>query len=194
MINDLSNKILKMKNKNLVRRILPLTIVSVIGILGLTITINMITKTKNSAEFDIVAQATKYLPASLEEPESATYLATGSDELEAKKNDTESNKNESVTIVARNPYKFWIFRYVFDKLEYDYKTPLSMISNATLQNARDGSEKVIIIVDRDLKKVVSGEELPLTSNAETKAEQISELYNNTKTVAKTRNSEIRTNY
>ena len=113
----------------------------------------------------------------MENPESATYLATGSDELGAKKNDTDSSKKESVTIVARNPYKYWIFRYVFDKLEYDYKTPLSMISNATLQNARDGSEKILIIVDTDLKKVISGEELPRTSNAETKVEQISELYN-----------------
>ena len=54
--------------------------------------------------------------------------------------------------------------------------------------------RILIIADEDLRKVVSGEELPLTSNAEIKAERISDLYNNTKTVEKTHNVEVRINY
>ena len=170
MINDLSAKI--MMNKKLVRRILPLAIVSAIAIFGFTITTSKIIENKNSADFDVIAHVTRYLPASNEELNFAAYLATGSDELEAKSFDTEGSKNEPVTIVGGNPYRFWIFKYVFDKLGYDYKTPRNMVSNATLENARDGSEKILIIADEDLRKVVSGKELPQTSKAEMKAERI----------------------
>jgi hypothetical protein len=54
--------------------------------------------------------------------------------------------------------------------------------------------KKFSIADEGMRKVVLGEELPRTSEAEIKAERISELYNNTKTVTKTHNVEIRTNY
>jgi hypothetical protein len=192
MIIDLSDRLTR--NKKLTHKILPLAIVSAMGIFGLTITTNMIIKTENSAEFDVIAHATQYLPPSTEELDFSNYFATGSDEVESKSNDTKGIKNEPVTIVGPNPYKFWIFKYVFDKLGYDYKTPLKMISIATLENVRDGSEKILIIADEDLRKVVSGEELPRTSKAEIKAERISDLYNNTKTVAKTHNVEIRINY
>jgi Dolichyl-phosphate-mannose-protein mannosyltransferase len=192
MINDLSAKI--MMNKKLVRRILPLAIVSAIAIFGFTITTSKIIETKNSADLDIIAHVTRYLPASNEELNFAAYLATGSDDLEAKSFDTEGIKNEPVTIVGGNPYRFWIFKYVFDKLGYDYKTPRNMVSNATLEDARDGSEKILIIADEDLRKVVSGTELPRTPKAEIKAERIADLYNYTKTVAKIHNVEIRINY
>jgi hypothetical protein len=69
-----------------------------------------------------------------------------------------------------------------------------MISKATLENAKDGSEKILMIADEGMRKIVSGEELPRTSKAEIKAERLSDLYNNTKIVAKTHNKEIRTNY
>jgi hypothetical protein len=45
-----------------------------------------------------------------------------------------------------------------------------------------------------MRKIATGEELPRTSKPEIKAERISELYNGTKTVAKTHKVEIRTNY
>jgi hypothetical protein len=192
MINDLSAKI--MMNKKLVRRILPLAIISAIAIFGFTITTSKIIETKNSADLDIIAHVTRYLPASNEKLNFAAYLATGSDDLEAKSFDTEGIKNEPVTIVGGNPYRFWIFKYVFDKLGYDYKTPRNMVSNATLEDARDGSEKILIIADEDLRKVVSGKELSQTPKAEIKAERIADLYNYTKTVAKIHNVEIRINY
>jgi Dolichyl-phosphate-mannose-protein mannosyltransferase len=192
MIADLSEKV--MKNKKLVRRVLPFAIISAIGIFGLVSTTSLIVKARNSSDFDVIANVTRYLPASNEELGFAAYLATGNDGLDDISSNTKGIKNEPVTIVARNQYKFWIFKYVFDKLGYDYKTPFHMISNATLENARDGSEKILIIADEDLKKVVSGEELPRTPKAEIKAERISNLYNSTKTVAKTHNVEIRINY
>jgi hypothetical protein len=108
--------------------------------------------------------------------------------------DTKGSRSEPVTIVGSNPYKFWILKYAFDKLGYDYKTPRNMISNATLENARNNSELVLIIADEDLRKVVSGKELPRTPDAKIKVERISNLYNNTKIVAKTHNVDIRTNY
>jgi hypothetical protein len=69
-----------------------------------------------------------------------------------------------------------------------------VIGNATLENAKVGSEKVLIIANESMRKIVTVEELPRTSEAEIKAERISELYNGTKTVAKTHEVEIRTNY
>jgi hypothetical protein len=185
MIKVLSDKIAD--NIKSARRILPLAIVSIITILGLTITTSMIVKTMNSADFDVIARVTQYLPASNEN-------AAVSEGSEIKTNQIMSGENEPVTIVARDPYKFWIFKYVFDNLGYDYKTPRNMIGNATLENAKVGSEKVLIIADESMRKIVTGEELPRTSEAEIKAERISELYNGTKTVDQTRNVEIRTNY
>jgi hypothetical protein len=41
---------------------------------------------------------------------------------------------------------------------------------------------------------VSGEELPRTSKAEIKAERLSDIYDNSETVAKVHKVEIRTNY
>src|SRR5829696_7114876 len=180
MIKDVSDKITD--NKISARRILPLTIVSIITILGLTITTSMIVKTMNSADFDVIALVTKYMPAS------------NGNAAEQKSNQIMNGKNEPVTVVARDPYKFWIFKYVFDKLGYDYKTPLSMIGNATLENAKDGSGKILIIADETMRKVVTGAELPRTSKAEIKADRISYLYNYTRTVEKNHNVEIRTNY
>jgi hypothetical protein len=69
-----------------------------------------------------------------------------------------------------------------------------MISKATFENAKGGSEKILLITDEGMRKVVLGEELPRTAKAEIKNERISEPYNNTKTIAKTHNVEIRTNY
>jgi hypothetical protein len=192
MIKGLSDWITR--DKKLTHRILPLIMVSAVGIIGLTITTSIIIKTENSAEFDIVAHATKYLPASNEELDFAAYFATGNDGSQAISDGTKGIKNEPITIVGQNPYRFWIFKYVFDRLGYDYKTPRNIISNDTLENARDGSEKVIIIADEGLREIVSGKELPQTPKAEIKAERISDLYNITKTVAKTHNVEIRTNY
>jgi hypothetical protein len=45
-----------------------------------------------------------------------------------------------------------------------------MISKATLENAKGRSEKILLIADEGMRKVVLGEELPRTSKAEIKAE------------------------
>ena len=51
-----------------------------------------------------------------------------------------------------------------------------------------------MIADENMQKIVSGEELPRTSKAEIKAERLSDIYDNSKTVAKVHKVEIRTNY
>ena len=187
MITDLSDKIAK--NKKLIRKILPLAVVSVIAIYGLTITAGMVGKARNSTELAVLALATQHLPVDAERPTSIN----DNGELETTSDGTTSSNDENVTIVG-NSRQFWIFQYIFDKIGYDYKSKFNMISKATLEDAKDGSEKVLMIADDGLKKIVSGEELPRTSKAEMKAERLASLYNSTETVGRTRNVEIRTNY
>ena len=187
MITDLSDRIAK--NRELTRRILPLVVVSVIAIFGLTITTGMIGKARNSTELAVVALATQHLPRDAERPTSTRDM----DGLETISDGTKSAEDENVTIVG-NSRQFWIFQYIFDKIGYDYKSKFNMISKATLENAKDGTEKILIIADEGLKKIVSGEELPRTSKAEIKAERLADLYNSTETVGRSRSVEVRTNY
>jgi hypothetical protein len=76
------------------------------------------------------------------------------------------------TFLIRNSRQFWIFQncIFFDKPRYDYKSKFNMISKATLENAKGRSEKILLIADEGMRKVVLGEELPRTSKAEIKAE------------------------
>ena len=69
-----------------------------------------------------------------------------------------------------------------------------MVSKKTLENVKDGSENMLMIADENMRKIVSGEELPRTSKPEIKAERIADLYNNSNTVANVHKVEIRTNY
>jgi hypothetical protein len=85
-------------------------------------------------------------------------------------------------------------QYVFDKLDYDYKSPNNMVSKRALEGIEDGSEKVLMIADENMRKIVSGEELPRTSKAEIKAERLKDIYDNSKIVANVHKVEIRTNY
>jgi hypothetical protein len=183
MISDLSDRI--MKNKKLVHKVLPIAIISAIAIFGLASTTSLIVKARNSSYFDVIALATEYLPKD-DEKLNIADASGGSATID-------SSENEHVTIIGTSR-QFWIFQYVFDKLGYDYKSPNNMVSKMTLRNANDGSEKILMIADENMRKIVTGEELPRTSKPEIKAERISELYNGTKTVAKTHEVEIRTNY
>ena len=178
MIADISDRI--MKNKKLVHKILPIAIISAIAVFGLISTTSLIVKSRNSSYFDIIALVTKYLP---EDPEKLNIATDG----------IATKGDEHVTVIGTSK-QFWIFQYVFDKLGYDYKSPNNMLSKMKLEDAREGSEKVLMIADENMQKIVTGKELPRTSKAEIKAERLSDLYNNTKTVAKTHKVEIRTNY
>jgi hypothetical protein len=187
LIQDLSDKL--MHNKKLVRRILPFAIISAIGVFGLVSTTSLIAKARNSSDFDVLASVAQHLPQDSEK----VRIASNSHGSELESDDIKSSKNEHLTFIGTSKH-FWIFQYVFDKLEFDYKSPNNMISKRTLENVKDGSEKVLMIADENMRKIVSGEELPRTSKAEIKAERISDLYNNSKTVAKVHKVEIRTNY
>jgi hypothetical protein len=185
LIGDLSEKV--MKNKKLVRRILPFAIISAIGIFGLVSTTSLIVKARNSSDFDVIASVVQYLPQGLEKPN----IAGNSQGLESVSEDLTNSKN--VTIIGTSRH-FWILQYVFDKLDYDYKSPNNMVSKKTLEGIEDGSEKVLMIADENMRKIVSGEELPRTSKAEIKAERLADIYDNSKTVANVHKVEIRTNY
>jgi hypothetical protein len=185
LIADLSEKV--MKNKKLVRRILPFAIISAIGIFGLVSTTSLIVKARNSSDFDVIASVVQFLPQGLEKLD----IAGNSQGLESVSEDLTNSEN--VTIIGTSRH-FWILQYVFDKLEYDYKSPNNMLSKKTLEGVEDGSEKVLMIADENMQKIVSGEELPRTSKAEIKAERLADVYDNSKTVANVHKVEIRTNY
>jgi hypothetical protein len=187
LIQDLSDKL--MHNKKLVRRILPFAIISAIGVFGLVSTTSLIAKARNSSDFDVLASVAQHLPQDSEK----VRIASNGHGSELESDDIKRSKNEHLTFIGTSKH-FWIFQYVFDKLEFDYKSPNNMISKRTLENVKNGSEKVLMIADENMRKIVSGEELPRTSKAEIKAERISDLYNNSKTVAKVHKVEIRTNY
>ena len=121
----------------------------------------------------------QYLPEGIEK----TNIAGNSQGLESVSDRPVSSKDENVTIIGTSRH-FWILQYVFDKLGYDYKSPNNMVSKKTLEGIEDGSEKVLMIADENMRKIVSGEELPRTSKAEIKAERLADIYDNSKTVLK----------
>ena len=64
LIGDLSERV--MRNKRLVRRILPFAIISAIGIFGLVSTTALIVKARNSSDFDVIANVVQHLPGNIE--------------------------------------------------------------------------------------------------------------------------------
>jgi hypothetical protein len=187
LIGDLSEKV--MRNRRLARRILPFAIISAIGIFGLLSTTSLIVKARNSSDFDVIASVVQYLPDANGRP-NAVENNPG---LQSENDGPLSSDNGHVTIIGTSRH-FWILQYVFDRLDYDYKSPNNMVSKKTLEGIEDGTERVLMIADENMQKIVSGEELPRTSKAEIKAERLSDIYDNSKTVAKVHKVEIRTNY
>jgi Dolichyl-phosphate-mannose-protein mannosyltransferase len=187
LIGDLSEKV--MRNRRLARRLLPIAIISAIGIFGLLSTTSLIVKARNSSDFDVIASVVQYLPDANGSPnviENSLGPQSGNEE-------PLSGEDGHVTIIGTSRH-FWILQYVFDRLDYDYKSPNNMVSKKTLEGIEDGTERVLMIADENMQKIVSGEELPRTSKAEIKAERLSDIYDNSKTVAKVHKVEIRTNY
>jgi hypothetical protein len=187
LIGDLSERV--MRNKRLVRRILPFAIISAIGIFGLVSTTALIVKARNSSDFDVIANVVQHLPGNIEK----VNIVENSQGLDSTGYKPVSSGDENVTIIGTSRH-FWILQYVFDKLGYEYKSPNNMISKKTLEGIEDGTEKVLMIADEYMRKIVSGEELPRTSKAEIKAERLSDVYDNSNTVSKVHRVEIRTNY
>jgi hypothetical protein len=187
LIGDLSEKV--MKNRRLARRILPFAIISAIGIFGLLSTTSLIVKARNSSDFDVIASVVQYLP----DANGRLNLVESSSGVQSENDEPLSGDNGHVTIIGTSRH-FWILQYVFDRLDYDYKSPNNMVSKKTLEGIEDGTERVLMIADENMQKIVSGEELPRTSKAEIKAERLSDIYDNSETVAKVHKVEIRTNY
>ena len=120
LIQDLSDKL--MHNKKLVRKILPFAIISAIGIFGLVSTTSLIAKVRTSSDFDVLASVAQHLPEDAE----IVRIASNSHGSELESDDTKSSKNEHLTIIGTSKH-FWIFQYVFDKLEYVAPIPVAPI-------------------------------------------------------------------
>jgi hypothetical protein len=187
LIGDLSERV--MRNRRLARRILPFAVISAIGIFGLLSTTSLIVKARNSSDFDVIAAVVQYLPDAIGRPN----VVENNPGLQSENEESLRGENGNVTIIGTSRH-FWILQYVFDRLDYDYKSPNNMVSKKTLEGIEDGTERVLMIADENMQKIVSGEELPRTSKAEIKAERLSDIYDNSKTVAKVHKVEIRTNY
>lgn len=103
LIAGLSNKF---RNKN-IQQVLPLAIISGIGIFGLTSTIMLVTTDVSSNKFDAVA----YI---------AHYLQNYDDKYKvADKNSNDINK---ITVISSNIYS-WIPKYVFHLTDIEYLEP-----------------------------------------------------------------------
>ena len=61
-----------------------------------------------------------------------------------------------ITVIG-SPSYYWMLQYVFDKPQYNYKTQYNLISKSTLENILDQSEKVILIADGSIMKVINKE-------------------------------------
>ena len=181
MINELVNLISK-KHGRRTRQILPFVAISVIGAFGLIITTVLVASQNNSSYLEASAAAMLYLPDG--DP------IKGNSQINERNT---VNSDGGLTIIA-SPKFYWIMQYVFDKHQYDYRTQYSLISTKTLTDILKGSEKVLMVADAGILEVVNNERKPDNERAKLRAERLSEIYDNTKLVAKLGTVEIRTNY
>jgi hypothetical protein len=182
LITDLSNRIAK--NKRRIKELLPLATISMIGIFGFASTTAAIMESENSSYFNVLSSVTRYLPKDV----NVQSVSAGSS------NDNEDDDDNPNMTVIGNPRFNWILQYVFDKPEYNYKTQYNLINIHTLEDILDGSEKVIMIADRDILEIVRNEKEPDNAKAQLRADRLSEIYYNTNIAETVDRVEIRTNY
>jgi hypothetical protein len=139
-------------------------------------TTTLISRLENSDYFQVAAALTKLLPPS-------NSIQDGAD----------ASQNGQVTVIG-NPRFYWILQYVFDRPDFNYKTQYNLINKQTLENIMDGSEKVIMIADKGMLEIVTGERSPDNAKAAQRAERLSEIYLGTELEEKIDDVEIRTNY
>jgi hypothetical protein len=174
MIEDLSSRIFK--NRNRIKKLLPFGIVSVIATLGLMDTTVSISGSENSNYLQVAAAVTRQFPA-------GNGFQDGAD----------AKQDGQMTVIG-NPRFYWIFQYVYDRPDFSYKTQYNLINIHTLEKIMDGSEKVIMIADKGMLEIVTGERSPDNAKAAQRAERLSEIYAGTELEEKIDDVEIRTNY
>jgi Dolichyl-phosphate-mannose-protein mannosyltransferase len=126
-ILKISNKI---RNKKRFRTLVPFAIIFLIAVFGLVSTTMLITTTtttnRNLSYFEAIAFIVDYLPDN--------------------NNKNKMDNSNKVTVIS-NPIYLWIPQYIFDT-NHQYKDFYDKGSMTT--------EKILLIVDRDFKKIMSG--------------------------------------
>lgn len=152
MIVDLSNKI----SNQMARKLLSFGTLALIGAVGLTFSILLISTNVNSTFFEIYAFVTENLPSS------AVDFSNN-----------EAEKDLGITIMGSNWMQTfsWIPKYVFEK-DPAFKTFLRE-RNLPLQ---DGEKVILLVDDKDLNRLI------LSENS-TKNFKQKDLYNNTRILA-----------
>lgn len=181
----------------LVKTAVPAAIIAAIGFYGMMNTMDLILQSKNSSLFQtiaIVAESLSRGQSHLNEGEG--YIGDYSGSTEYDKAAVPEGDDSDLTVIGGTRY-FWIPQYVFDQKEPSYKTQYNLIGKKSLEDILDGSERVLMISDRDLMKVIS----EYTDNVQKKppkdilkAQRFKEIYDNTATIIKIDQTEIRTNY
>jgi hypothetical protein len=180
----------------LAKSAVPAAIITTIGFFGMTNTMDLILQSENSSFFQTIAVAAESLPRG------QNHLNEGEDDIGGDSG-TEYNKaaipegdNSDLTVIG-GPRYFWILQYIFDQKEPSYKTQYNLIGKKKLEEILDGSKRVLMISDRDLMKVIS----EYTDNVQKKppkdilkAQRLKAIYDDTETIAKLDQAEIRTNY
>jgi hypothetical protein len=178
MIVDLSTRIARKKRR--LSNILPFIMICAIGILGISITTSLIIKSQNSDYLEVISSVSEQLPETTSRVD-APRLSEG-----------QSDKDK-MTIVG-SPSYYWILQYVFDKPQYNYKTQYNLISKNTIESIVDQSEKVILIADKDIIKVVNNETKPDTLKAKERADRLRQIYDNSDLTETIGDVQIRTNF
>lgn len=178
MIVDLSTRIARKKRR--LSNLLPFIMICAIGILGISITTSLIIKSQNSDYLEVISSVSEQLPETTSRVD-APGLSEG-----------QSDKDK-MTIVG-SPSYYWILQYVFDKPQYNYKTQYNLISKNTIESIVDQSEKVILIADKDIIKVVNNETKPDTLKAKERADRLRQIYDNSDLTETIGDVQIRTNF
>jgi 4-amino-4-deoxy-L-arabinose transferase-like glycosyltransferase len=176
MIVDLCSRIARKKKR--LHSLLPYGVIAAIGIYGLSITTPLLNQSENLNYFEVISAVSDTLPVN---------DMTTSDTM-----DTQAPDGK-MTVIG-SPSYYWMLQYVFDKPQYNYKTQYNLISKSTLENILDESEKVILIADGSIMKVINKETPLETSKAELRADRLILIYNNTKVSDTVDEVQIRTNF
>ena len=138
MIVDLCSRLARKKKR--LHSLLPYGVIAAIGIYGLSITTPLLNQSENVNYFEVISAVSDTLPVN----DTMTSV-------------TMDTQDDGKMTVIGSPSYYWMLQYVFDKPQYNYKTQYNLISKSTLENILDQSEKVILIADGSIMKVINKE-------------------------------------
>jgi hypothetical protein len=176
MIVDMCSRIAQKKRR--LHSLLPYGVIAAIGIYGLSITTPLLNQSENVNYFEVISAVSDTLPVN----DTTTSVTMDTQPPDGK-----------MTVIG-SPSYYWMLQYVFDKPQYNYKTQYNLISKSTLENILDQSEKVILIADGSIMKVINKETDLDSPKAVLRADRLILIYNNTKVSDIVDEVQIRTNF